>query len=251
MKMYITLRFEKGYTFVELVVVIIIIGILASVAMKSLGEAVDISRTEETKKEMERLAFAIAGNPNLTSGGIRTDYGYIGDIGALPPDWDALVINPGSYSTWNGPYIQDKFAASAVNNDYKSDGWGIVYSSPATSFSSTGGTTTITRQIGNSIDKLLYNRVRLSITDLDFNTPGSVNKDSVRFILTHPNGAGANISKSGFPDAGGYFEIDSIPIGIHTLQVAFLPQNDTLKLIINISPGQDYYADLQYYEDIW
>lgn len=249
--MYTILRLERGYTFVELVIVIIIIGILASVAMKSLGEAVDISRTEKTKKEMVLLSYAIAGNPGLTSGGIRTDFGYIGDVGALPPDWDALVSNPGSYATWNGPYILDEFAGSAANNEFKFDGWGVVYSSPAVNFSSTGGSSTITRQVSNSTGDLLYNSVYLSITDLDFNTPGPINKDSVRFILTYPNGAGGSTSKSGFPDAGGYFEIDSIPIGIHLLQVAFLAQNDTLRLMVNINPGQDYYSDVQYYDDIW
>ena len=41
-----------GYTLVEVVIVIIIMGILASVAVKSLSVATDTARTKETMKEM-------------------------------------------------------------------------------------------------------------------------------------------------------------------------------------------------------
>ena len=60
--------------------------------------------------DADRLAHAVAGDPDLVAGGTRSDFGYVGDIGALPSDWDDLVTNPG-YSTWNGPYVQDEFAS--------------------------------------------------------------------------------------------------------------------------------------------
>jgi len=41
--------------------------------------------TEETRKEIDRLACAIAGNPELYDNGIRSDFGYIGDTGAMTP----------------------------------------------------------------------------------------------------------------------------------------------------------------------
>jgi len=242
---------HNGYTLIEVIIVIIIIGIMAGIASKSLIVATDTSRTEETKQEMQHLAHAIAGNPELVSGGIRTDYGYIGDIGALPPNWDALITNPGGYATWNGPYISDEFS-SGTNTTFKIDGWGTTYSSPTSaSFSSTGGSSTLTKKLANSTNDLLYNTVQLTISDIDFSTPGTFYKDSVRFVLTFPNGSGGWQSKSAYPDNGGYAEIDSVPIGNHTLQTIFINQNDTLTRKININPGQDYYTDIQYFGDIW
>jgi prepilin-type N-terminal cleavage/methylation domain-containing protein len=245
------IRLQSGYTLIEMAVAIIVIGILAAVGMKSLGTSVDVSRTEETKSEMDRLAYAIAGNPNIISGGVRSDYGYIGDVGALPPNWDALLTNPGGYSTWNGPYIQDSFTDGVTDVWFKYDAWGSEYTAPAIGFSSTGGAGTITRNLANSIDDLLYNTVRLVIFDLDLTPPGISNIDSVEFILNIPDGSGAIGSISSFPDASGFAEIDSIPIGIHLLRIAYLPDNDTLTRYVNVDPGQDQYVEIQYYDDIW
>lgn len=241
-----------GYTLIEVVVAIIIIGILGTVAMKSLNIATNTARFEETREEMRLLAQAIAGDPSLVSGGIRTDYGYIGDIGALPPDWDALVINPGGYATWNGPYIRDEFASGAGNNEFKLDAWGVEYTwTGAVSFSSTGGPEIVSRVLANTMSDLLYNPVKLSVTDLDYSPPGPIYKDSVEFILTYPDGFGSIISNSSYPDANGYAEMDSIPIGLHTLSVAVLSEGDTLTRKINVNPGIGHYADIHLYDDIW
>jgi prepilin-type N-terminal cleavage/methylation domain-containing protein len=242
---------DKGYTLIEMVMVIVIIGTLATVATKSMRNVTDLTRTEETKEEMDRLAHAITGNPALVSGGIRVDYGYIGDIGALPGSWDDLVTSPG-YSTWNGPYIEDEFAPGTGNNLFKYDAWGALYSSPNSSgFSSTGGPEIITRKIANSIGDVLYNSVILSITDLDLTLPGESYKDSVRFLFTYPDGSGSTVTETRYTNTNGLVRFDSIPIGIHTLRVVFLSSNDTLTRKINIDPGKDYHNNIPHFADIW
>ena len=243
---------EHGYTLVESLAVIIVVGILAAVATGSFLPSIDQERFDITRAEMDMLAKAIAGDPILVSGGIRTDYGYVGDVGAFPAAWDDLVTNPGSYATWDGPYIQDELAASGANSDFKVDAWGSVYSAPTTnSFSSTGGSVTLTRQVANSVSDLLYNSVTLVAVDVYMTPPGSVQKDSVKFLLTYPDGAGALTTGSKTPDAGGLAVFDSIPFGLHSLKIAFLPQNDTLTRMININPGDGYYAEIQYHDSIW
>lgn len=245
------IRAQKGYTLVEMVLVIIIIGILAAVAFNSLGTTLDVSRTEETKAEMERLAYAIAGNPNLVSGGVRTDFGYVGDVGALPLNWDALVTNPG-LSTWNGPYIHDDFSSGGGDYTFKFDAWGREYSPPnGDAFSSTGGPQTITRRTAPSMAALLYNSIYLTIEDIDHSPPGMIYRDSVRMDITFPDGSGGIVIRSACPNADGSVRFDSIPIGLHDLRMIFLSRNDTLERKVAVNPGQTAYLDMQYFGDAW
>ncbi|MCK5126180.1 MAG: prepilin-type N-terminal cleavage/methylation domain-containing protein [candidate division Zixibacteria bacterium] len=245
-------RSQSGYTLIELIIVIIILGILAALALQPMENVTNLVRTEETMKEMDKLALAIAGNPALLSNGIRSDYGYVGDIGALPPNWNALVTNPGGYATWKGPYIQDEFAAGAGNIEFKNDGWGVQYSTPANySFSSTGSGEAITKLVAHSTADILYNKVTVNITDLDFSPPGIDNVDSVRFLLSYPNGSGGITTRALNPAKDGSAVFDSVPVGIHTLRAVYIPDNDTITRKININPGQDYYGDIQFFANIW
>ena len=238
---------HKGYSLIELVVVIVIFGIIATVAVRSLQNSVEVTRTVETTAELDLLAAAIVGDPAMKSGGTRTDFGYVGDIGALPPSLDALVTNPG-LATWNGPYIRDQFS-SGGNTTFKQDGWGQNYLY-------TGGTTItspagVTRQLAYSSDDLLNNSVSLSIVDLDLTPPGEEFADSVYATLTYPNGAGGYSTDNGTFSYDGRVSFGGIPIGIHTLKVIFLPENDTLTRKVTVLPGSDYYADLSHFSEVW
>ena len=246
------IRQENGYSLIELIVVVIIMGILASVAVRSLGRMTDTSRVEETRQELDKLACAIAGDPDVVSGGVRTDYGYVGDVGSLPADLGSLAANPGGWSTWAGPYIQDDFSSGSPDTTFKIDAWGKGYVYSGTNIiSSIGGTATITRSISNTIDDLLYNTVSLSITDRDDTPPGTTYKDSVSLLLTYPNGLGSFSSQAKSPDAGGFLAFNSIPIGIHELRTIYLPDNDTILRKINLAPGQDIYVEMQLSDNLW
>lgn len=245
---------QSGYSLFELVVVMIVISILLTVSMRYMGSSVDNSKTEETKEELNQLAQSIAGNNALLSGSHRTDYGYIGDIGALPTSLHDLVTNPG-FTTWDGPYLNDDFYASsgALESEYGIDGWGKAYSysGSAATISSTGGTTTITKKIGNSVDDLLYNTVSFNIVDLDLCPPGTIDKDSVQFQFTYPNGLGSYQTDSKFPSAGGFVSFDSIPIGQQSLSVIELKNSDTLTRKIHVNPNSSFHADIQFPSSLW
>ncbi|MFQ5498936.1 MAG: type II secretion system protein [Candidatus Zixiibacteriota bacterium] len=244
---------QQGYSLVELLVVIIIIGVIASVAMRSMNTTHEASRTEQTKAELDQLAFAIAGDPALLSNGLRIDFGYVGDVGALPANLDALVTNPGGYATWKGPYLHDDFYASAAatETEFKVDGWGTLYTYAGVTITSNGSGSPITRQIANSSADLLYNRIQAVILDFDRTPPGSVYKDSVKLVVTYPNGSGSTTTKESFPSADGSVQFDSIPIGPHQLSLVYLPNIDTVVRTAVVNTGQTHYLEMQYYADVW
>ncbi len=89
------LQHEAGFTLLELLVVIVIIGLLiglvAPAALRQLGGA----RVSITKQSIERL------------GSILDMYKL--DVGSYPSTSDgleALVVRPADADNWNGPYLK-------------------------------------------------------------------------------------------------------------------------------------------------
>lgn len=120
---------QAGFTLIELVIIIVILGILAAVAVPKFSDIADNSKVTATKKEMQNLQRAIIGNPNIVAGGQYIDRGFEGDVGYSPQQLIDLVIKPDSIPTynrltrigWNGPYIE------ATDNSYLIDAWGNNY----------------------------------------------------------------------------------------------------------------------------
>jgi len=242
--------YNGGYTLVEMIVVVVVIAILASVAIRSLGNVSSASRMQKTREAMDRVAEAVAGNPSHSSDGSAADYGYVGDNGCLPSSLDELIQDSHSYVTWNGPYLADLYSDGNSAVYFKLDAWGEEFLYNGLSLTSSGSGTAVTRTIADSHDELLHNRAAFVIVDLNYTPPGQIYKDSVRFSLIYPRN-GAILSETGFPDAGGYIEFDSLPVGLHTMHIACLPLNDTITRKVNIEPGSRFYAEIQYPADIW
>ena len=96
-------------------------GIVATVALRSLTSHPEITKVEVTKQEMGQLVYACVLASDRIPARMRTDFGYVGDIGALPSGFDDLVTNPGD--DWNGPISGNNFTESSI--DFKTDAWGL------------------------------------------------------------------------------------------------------------------------------
>jgi hypothetical protein len=195
------------------------------------------------------MSQAIIGNKNLISDGIRSDFGYVGDVGALPPNLDALVSNPGSYATWRGPYIMSDFLENP--DDYKEDAWGNSYNYSDVIITSPGNGSPITRRFAESVDELLSNTVNGSIYDGLNAVPGD-SAVGVNVIIYYPDGAGGITSPATYPSGSGQFSFSNmIPIGNHLIRAVYSSSADTTSEYITVLPGSDVFCQLRFSKSYW
>ncbi|MDD4051709.1 MAG: prepilin-type N-terminal cleavage/methylation domain-containing protein [candidate division Zixibacteria bacterium] len=237
---------KSGFTLIELVMVIVIVGILAGVATVQLSRTTESARHEATQVELDALAAAIVGDPTLTADGARSDFGYVGDVGAMPPTLDALASNPG-FATWRGPYIKGDFAAG----DFLKDGWNVAYTYQDTLLRSTGSGANIDKIFASDRTVLLSNSIIGYVRDASHRTPGTVYRDSVAVIVTYPNGTGGMASPTTAPDAGGRFAFSGVPIGNHRVRIIYRPDSDTVTIPVCVLPGATTKLDVNFPADLW
>jgi len=238
---------NRGFTLIETVMVILIIGVIATVATMRMGESMDTAKYDHTQSELNQIAYAIAGNPALFEEGSRSDFGYVGDVGALPGSLDDLVSNPGGFATWNGPYLNTGISG----DDYKRDGWGVLYGWAGTTVTSSGSGSSIQKQLAPNSAWLLSNSIEGYVVDGDNAGPGSTFSDSVVIRLNYPDGAGATTWSTTNPGADGSFSISGVPVGRHNLELIYIPGNDTLSHTVTVLPGRTSALALTFPFDLW
>lgn len=238
---------HHGFTMVELVIVIIIIGIIAAVATKKMSQTVEDAMYEQTKQELDQLANAIVGNPAVYTSGTRTDFGYVGDVGSLPPDLQALATNPGGYDTWDGPYM----GTGMNEDDFKKDAWGVEYVYGDTLIRSTGSGSNIDKVFATSTASLISNTVTGFVVDANHDVPGSEDTTSLTINLVYPDGAGDTTMVMTYPNPHGNFSFSGIPIGAHTLYVVYESENDTIAYNVTVEPNSTTKLSITFPADLW
>lgn len=123
------IRSDYGFTLLELVMVISILGIIGVFAVPRLFDLATAAPQQATKNEMLALRRGIAGDANLAVAGTHQMRGFLIDCGAVPTALGNLVTRPASCPAWNaflktgwnGPYID------ANVGNYTLDAWGTAY----------------------------------------------------------------------------------------------------------------------------
>jgi len=237
---------QGGYTMIELVMVIIVIGILAAVATMKLTASLETAKFEATRAEMEQLAFAIVGNAAIHASGARDDFGYVGDVGAMPPNLDALATNPG-YSTWNGPYISQ----NDDNDDFKKDAWNAEYIFFDTLLRSIGSGSDIDLVFASSTSALFENTISGHLVDAGGIPPGAGHAGSLTVQLLYPDGVGGVAAATSPVGNDGSFILSDIPIGDHILRAIYVPAADTVEYNLNVNPGKEVFVTVAFPADLW
>ncbi|MCB2218408.1 MAG: hypothetical protein KQH59_20300 [Desulfobulbaceae bacterium] len=83
-----------GFTLLETVLVIGLLGLLAAMAVPFVGRLDDTERARRTRETMEQIRTALLGDPidpeRLDEHGCPVVSGYVGDLGAWPDLWETL-----------------------------------------------------------------------------------------------------------------------------------------------------------------
>ena len=123
-------RSEVGFTLIELVIIIIILGIVAAVSIPKFGTLTEEAKANATREEIRRIKTAIIGDPQVTAGGQYISRGFEGDVGYPPTNLIDLVRKPDSIPSydkftrlgWNGPYLD------STEMNFLYDSWENLYS---------------------------------------------------------------------------------------------------------------------------
>jgi len=121
------LRFTKqGFTLIELMVVIVIIGVLASLAIPRFTDASIKAKVAEAPRVI--ASFESAYLAGVAEGNVATDnlvfnpsnvdskwfsYDFIGDIVSIPKDDDGLVASARNLSKLTGEVLDTKYVSAS------------------------------------------------------------------------------------------------------------------------------------------
>jgi general secretion pathway protein G len=119
----------SGFTLIELIIIIVVLGILATFSIAKYSDFLQESKITATRSEMATIKRAIIGNPQMIAGGHYIDVGFVGNVGHPPAQLSELARKPDSISIynvisrlgWNGPYLD------SAGGDYLKDAWGQDY----------------------------------------------------------------------------------------------------------------------------
>jgi prepilin-type N-terminal cleavage/methylation domain-containing protein len=131
------MNFRRGFTLIEVIVILAVISILAAVVVPTALRIFQVTAENTTREEMQELRRAMIGDERKLQGTFRSDFGFLGDVGRIPSSLDE-ILTPASLPAftfdssklagagWNGPYVTGA-AVGEEAEEFKEDQLGNLY----------------------------------------------------------------------------------------------------------------------------
>ena len=208
-----------GFTLLELVVVIAVIGILVAAVTPSVVQQMMDSRIQETRIEAQALYDGMVGKP------ADSRFGFVGDLGRLPTSFAELAqqgslpafttsTTRGVGMGWRGPYVNMGMTA----NDYLTDAFGRAYTGASSGQVRSAGPD----GVAGTADDIVYppaapaigGTVTASVKTI---TGGKtlVDPAGYRVDLFYANGG----VETSLADTAAPFSFSNVPMGVHAIRV--------------------------------
>ena len=84
---------HQGFSLIELVVVLLIITVLSTIAIRSTVDIGYSARYEQTKERLNSIRQSIVGNPKRSINGQPDISGFVADMGRLPINVRELIFS--------------------------------------------------------------------------------------------------------------------------------------------------------------
>jgi general secretion pathway protein G len=108
-----TLHKSRGFTIIELLIVMAILGMLAVMVAPNLFSKADSARRDAALSQISGIGSALAAHRL--------------DVGQYPDSLEGLMTNTTGRSTWDGPYIRSAVPKDPWGNDYVYSSTGSQY----------------------------------------------------------------------------------------------------------------------------
>ena len=239
---------SRGFTLLEVVVTLGIFSLIFTGAVSLLTQPLEFDLENETVDTLKALKRAAIGDPDVVSAEVRTDFGFIGPMGNIPPALSDLWLlgaqptfsidtNLKLGTGWTGPYIEPP--ALTETDALGLDAWGnVIVLDAVAGVSAATGQDYVARLVspGSDADTGTADDLTVEIYKTDtFATVAGYVSDSggnplsgVPVRLRHPV-AGVPGQTLGETDSNGAFQVTDIPFGNRSLEVepSLLYQPDT------------------------
>jgi len=233
----------KGLSLIEVIIILAVLAVLVALLVPSSVQVLTGARRDTTLDEMENLQIAMIGDPNLKNSGVRSSFGYIGDMGNLPATLDDLLTQGaqpayafnsslGVGAGWRGPYITlgpgsdlESHKKDAFGNDYTYDGTDYVNGQGQTVDAKlvTLGADGVAGGTGNDEDvtlETLKSETTATVTGYGFDASGNP-LDTTSVTINYPAN-GTLTSANTTTNSAGFFQFTNIPFGIRS--ISFQPR---------------------------